>query len=109
MPANANLMFEYSGTLLHAAEARTRLLDGAVHSVPIVCMDIELDNALHSVMHIEQPFPADHHTQAKAAARRLKRGTHITVRVPPLDLRLVVRNASHIHVINEEPQEQPAP
>lgn len=98
-------LLEYSGTLIHAAEARTRLLDGDIHSVPIVCMDIELDNALRSAMHIEQPFPADHHKQSTAAAHRLKKGMHITVQVRPLDVQLVARNASHIHVITE-PQEE---
>lgn len=98
--------FEYSGTLIHGAEARTRLLDGDVHSVPIICMDIELDNALHSLMHVEQAFPADHHPQARAAAHRLKKGTHVTVQVPLLDIRIVARNATHIHVIHEPPPEQ---
>ena len=92
-------LLQWSGTLIHAAEARTRILDGEQHAVPVVCMDIELDNALHNVMHVEQPFPADHFKQAEAAARRLKKGMHVTVDVPPLDLRFTARNVSHIHVI----------
>lgn len=103
------VLFEYSGTLIHAAEARTRVLDGQDHAVPVLCLDIELDNDWHNVMHIEQPFAADQHKQAHAAAHRLKKGMHITVQVPPFDLRLVARNASHIHVINEPTQEPTAP
>lgn len=91
-------LFEYSGTLIHAAEARVRVLDGIV-SVPVICMDIELDNALHNQMHIEQPFPPGHFKQARAAAYRLIKGTRITVQVQPLDIRLVAANAAHIHVI----------
>lgn len=109
MIVTAPAFFEYRGTLLHTAEARTRLLDGDEHSVPVIYMEIELDNSLHSVMHVEQPFPAEHHKEARAAAHRLKKGMHITVQVPPLDLRLVTRNAAHIHVIPDQPQEQPAP
>jgi hypothetical protein len=105
-PANLPLM-EYSGILIHAAEARMRLLDGQSTAVPVICMDIELDNSLHNVMHVEQPFPPDHHKQAHAAAHRLKKGTHVTVQAPLLDLRLVARNAAHIHVI-KEPQEPAA-
>ena len=105
---NPTALLEYSGTLIHAAEARTRLLDGDTHHVPIVCMDIALDNSLHNVMHIEQPFPADHHAQAHARAHSLKKGMHVTVQVPPFDLRLVARNASHIHVTHQ-PQETAAP
>lgn len=94
-------LLQWSGTLLHAAEARTLILDGDSHAVPVLCIDIELDNALHNVMHIEQPFPANHFKEAEAAARRLKKGMHVTVDVPPLDLRFTARNVSHIHVIPE--------
>lgn len=89
---------QWSGTLIQGAEARMRILDGHDHSVPVLCMDIELDNALRNVMHVEQPFQADQHKQAEAAARRLKKGMHITVDVQPLDLRFTARNVSHIHV-----------
>ena len=102
-------VLQWTGTLLHAAEARTRILDGEVHAVPVLCMDIELDNPLRNVMHVEQPFPADQFKQAEAAARRLKKGMSITVDVPPLDLRFTARNVSHIHVIPNQPEPQEAP
>lgn len=104
---SAPVLLQWTGTLIHAAEARTRILDGESHAAPVLCMDIELDNTLRNVMHVEQPFPPEHHKQAEAAARRLKKGMHVTVDVPPLDLRFTARNVSHIHVINE-PQEQAA-
>lgn len=47
-------LLEFSGTLVHAAEARMRMLDGQL-SVPVLCMDIELDNSIRSLMHVEQP------------------------------------------------------
>ena len=99
-PKTAELL-QWSGTLITTATARMRILDQEAHSVPVICMDIELDNALHNVMHVEQPFPADHFKQAEAAARRLKKGMHITVEVPPYDLRFTARNVSHIHVTPE--------
>lgn len=102
-------LLQWSGTLIHAAQARTRILDGQQHAVPVVCMDIELDNALHNVMHAEQPFPVDHFKQAEAAARRLKKGMHVTVDVPPLDLHFTARNVSHIHVVPDHTQEPTAP
>lgn len=91
-------LFEYSGTLVHAAEARTRMLDGET-VVPVLCMDVELDNALHNLMHVEQPFPPNHFKQAEAAAHRLKKGMRVTVQAPLLDMCLIARNAAHIHVI----------
>lgn len=100
-------MAEYSGTLLQRAQARTALLDSQGSAVPVLCMDIELDNSLHNTMHVEQPFPPDHFTQCQAAAYRLKKGMRVTVQAPLVGLRLVARNATHIHVIHE-PQETQA-
>lgn len=93
-------LLEYSGTLVHCAEARTRVLDGQA-TVPVLCLDIELDNAMHTPLHVEQPFPSGHFVQAREAARRLKKGMHVTVQCPAIDLRLVAPNAAHIHVIQE--------
>jgi hypothetical protein len=103
---NAHQLLQWSGTLIHAAEARMRLLDGHSIAVPVLCLDIVLDNTLHNLMHVEQPFPPDHFKQAEAAARRLKKGMRVTVDVPPLDLRFTARNAAHIHVI--KPTKEPA-
>jgi hypothetical protein len=88
---------EYTGTLLHKAEARTAMLDHDGHAVPVLCLDIELDNTLHTHMRVEQPFPSGHHAQAHAAAHRLVKGTRVTVQVPLIGLRLVASNTSHIH------------
>ena len=93
-------LLQWSGTLIHAAQARTAVLDGE-HTVPVLCMDIELDNPLRNIMHVEQPFPADQFKQAESAARRLKKGMHVTVDAPPLDLRFTARNVTHIHIIPE--------
>ncbi len=70
---------EYTGTLLHAAEARTAVLDKEGHTVPVLCMDVVLDNAMRTPLHVEQPFPLDHFAQCKAAAHRLKQGMRVTV------------------------------
>lgn len=95
---------EYTGTLIHPAEARTGRLDPLGQPVPMLCLDIELDSATHNLLHVEQPFPAGQHKQCEAAAHRLKEGTRVTVTAPLVGMRLVARNASHIHVINQ-PQE----
>lgn len=96
-------LVEFSGTLVHAAEARLRVLDGEL-SVPVLCMDIALDNTLHNLMHVEQPFPPNGFKQAEAAAHRFKKGMRVTVQTPALDMRLLARNAAHIHIVkpNEE-------
>lgn len=94
----------YTGTLTHHAEARTKLLDG-VNSVPVLCMDIELNNAAHTPMRVEQPFPALSIEQTRAAAHRLKKGTTVTVEVPLVSVRMAA-TATHVHVIPEPKQEE---
>lgn len=106
MHTSAQPVMEYTGTLTHQAEARTKVLDTEGHSVPVLCMDIELDNALRTPMHVEQPFPAASFEQARAAAHRLKKGMRVTVQAPLVGIRLVAGNATHIHVIPEPEQEE---
>jgi hypothetical protein len=97
---------EFTGTLLHGAEARSAVLDAAGHTVPVLCLDIELDTALHTHMHVEQPFAIGAHAQAVAAAHRLKKGMRVTVQAPLVGVRLVASNTTHIHT-HPEPQEPP--
>lgn len=88
-----------------------RMVDGQPNPLPVLCLDIALDNTQHNHMHVEQLFPATHYQQAVAAAHRLKKGTHISVQTQLLDLQLVTRNAAHIHVTKQpthEPHQEPA-
>jgi hypothetical protein len=91
----------YEGTLLHKAEVRTKLLDGCDHAVPVVCMEVELDNGMHTHMHVEHPYPMGQHDQAAREAAGLKRGKRVSVTAPALDMRLVARNATAVHAIPE--------
>ncbi|EYC52899.1 hypothetical protein AZ34_12015 [Hylemonella gracilis str. Niagara R] len=95
------ITLEYSGTLLHAAEARTKQLDAEGHIAPVLCMEVELDNGMHTHMHVEQFFPLGQEEQCRAAARRHKKGERVTVQAPLVSTRLVV-TASHIQPIKEE-------
>jgi hypothetical protein len=96
----------YTGTLLDKAEVRAKLLDGTEHAVPVVCLNIELDNEMHTHMHVEHPFPMGAHDAAKAEAAKFKRGMRVSVTAPALDMRLVARNAT---AITPQPQEPAAP
>ena len=99
---NATALLEYTGTLIQAAQVRAQVLDAEGHTVLVLCLDIELDNSLHNLMHVEQPFPLNHFPQAKAAANHLKKGMRVTVQAPPIDLRLIARNTAHIHIITQQ-------
>ena len=98
----------HTGVLLHGAEARTKVLEGEGHVVPVLCMDLELDNMYRNRIHVEQPFPAGHFDQARAAAHRLNRGTRVTVQLPIVGMSLS-GTATHIHVINPTEEEQKCP
>lgn len=97
---HTDMLLEYSGTLLQQAEARTDMLDGEGHAVPVLCLDLALDNALHTPLRVKQYFPAGAHAQAHAAAHHYKAGQRITVQVPLLSLRMG-GIAAHIHLTKE--------
>lgn len=99
-PAIQRTVAEYTGTLLHRAEVRTAVLDGEGHSVPVLCMDVELHNDFHTRTHFEQPYPVGHYAQAEAAAHRLKKGAVVTVQAPLVDVRISALNAT---LVSAEP------
>jgi hypothetical protein len=102
------LQLAWQGTLLGSAQARIKPIDGEGHTVPCLCFDIELDNALRNAMHVEQPFPADQYEQAQQAAKALKKGMRVSVQLSALDLRFVARNASAVVISEPEASPQPA-
>ena len=99
--AQTAALIEYSGTLLHAAEARTSVTDREGHMVPVLVFDIELDNSFRTPLHVEQYFPAGHQVQAQAAAHHYKKGQRVTVQVPLLTLRMG-GIAAHINVPKDQ-------
>ena len=97
----AAVVCEYTGTLLSAAEVRTKILGGDSYPVPVLCMELELDNTVHTHAHIEQNFAPGCHSQCEAAARRYKKGDHVTVHASLVDHRLVLPNVHHIQVTHQ--------
>jgi hypothetical protein len=90
----------YTGTLLHRAEVRTAVLDGDGHSVPMLCMDVELHNDFHTRSHFAVPYPIGHYAQAEAKAHGLKKGDQVTVSAPLLDVRLSAHNATLVSTVH---------
>jgi len=108
-PTSGNVpMVQYRGTLTHAAEARTKLLDDSGLAVPVLCLDVELDCNLRNVMHVEQLYEPNEHELVKARAKTLKRGDTVDILVPLIDVRLVARNATLITPI-APPKAEPTP
>lgn len=105
-------LLSYTGTLVADAEARWHVEPGTLRTRPVLCMDLQLDNCVHTLAHVEQQFDHGHHDQVKAAARRYRKGQRVTVQAPLRPLRLVIAQAAHIHIINppvETPAAAPSP
>ena len=100
-------LVEYTGTLVHAAEARTAIHPGDGLTVPVLCLDIELDGGMHNRMHVEQPFPFGHFMQAEAAAHRLKKGMRVTVQTPLQAIKLFALACAHIHTHHDHSESEP--
>lgn len=93
-------LVQLTGVLLHHAEARTRPGDAEGHMVPVLCMDIELETVHRNLFHAEQVFPSQE--ACEWAARRLRKGTRVTVDGPLAAARFTHLHVSHIHVHQPE-------
>lgn len=96
------LSVSYEGTLLRRAEVRTMVLDGAT-SVPVVCMELELDNPLHTRMVARQPFGVGEHSKAQCLAASLKKGARIEVQAPLVGVQLVLPNVAQVSPLPQQP------
>ena len=96
-------MEKYTGTLVENAQCR---IDPTTTTgfLPVLCLELELHNQYATRLHVEQPFRANEYEAARMAARRLKKGMRVTVEAPLVGLRLVARNATHVHVIQDKPE-----
>lgn len=90
-------LLEYRGTLLHSAEARVRV-EGQAPALPVLRFDLAIDHGHHNTLHVEQPWPVGQFDQCSLAAKRLKKGMHLTVQAPLQGMHLTALNAAHIAV-----------
>jgi hypothetical protein len=95
---HASALLEYTGTLTKPAEVRSRIIDTAGHTVPVVCVELEMDNPERTRIHAEQRFDAGQHIQAEHAAKRYTKGERITLHCPIADMSLFAGNTTHIHI-----------
>lgn len=89
---------QYTGTLLRPAQVRTAL-EGDHHSVPVLCMDVALDNALRTHVHVEQTFPAGCHDLCQSAASKHKAGSRVTFTVPLDHIAITARQVTAIQAL----------
>ena len=88
--------FIYSGTLIENAQARHRQIEGGP-LVPVLCLVVQLDTALGTVMRAQQLFPVNHERECEAAAARWKKGMPITIEAPAVGVELAINCVTHVH------------
>lgn len=95
-------LMEWTGTLISDAQARTKAADAQGHMVPVLIVNVRLDNAVErNLLRLEQPFEAGHEAQCEAAARRLRKGMRITSQGPRAHVHIKQEHVLHIHVHNQ--------
>ena len=93
---NGTKMLSWSGTLI--GDAKVRIKTDGDHATPMLCMQIRLDQTLRSYLQVQKPFPQGHFNEAEAAAAGFKKGRHVTVELPAIDLCFTARNVSQIEI-----------
>ena len=92
-----NALAQFAGRIASTPQVRART-DKEGHTVPVLCLELTADGATAAQVHVEQPFPINQFEHCRAAAHRFKPGQHVTIEAPMQALRLVVREAAHIHI-----------
>ena len=96
------LLTEWTGVLMADAQARSKPADDQGHMLPVLVMDVRLDNPTHNHLRVEQPFPAADITQCQAAARRFRKGQRVTVQAPLAHVHIKAEHTAHIHIHTTE-------
>jgi hypothetical protein len=89
---------QFCGVVVRPAEVRFRILASTGDQVPVLCLEVALDNQLWSTSRFEQAFQPGTYKQCKAAARRFKPGMRVTLKAPANGWHLFVPNLQHVHV-----------
>ena len=100
--AEPTLLTQWTGVLIGDAQARTKPIDELGHMLPVLIMDVRLDNPTHNHLRVEQPFAAADMHQCQAAARRFRKGTRVTVQAPIAHVHIKAENTAHIHIHQPE-------
>lgn len=95
---------QYTGTLLRNAQVRTSVQPSDGHTVPVLCLDLQIDNALQTHLHVEQVYPAGCHDLCHTAAKRHKEGLRVCVTVPLEHIHLTAKHVTHIEALPAAPE-----
>lgn len=85
-----DVLITITGTLVHAAEVRTKPVGDGTQSRPVLCLDVApLNKGLRRRIHVEQIFTEATRKNAEARAAELKRGAQVTFTTALTDMRVL--------------------
>ena len=94
---------QYTGTLLSNAHVRSAVLPGDFQTVPVLCLHVEIDNALRTHLHVEQTYPPGCHDLCQAAAKTHREHSRVCVTVPLDHVALTARHVTTIQALPAAP------
>ena len=97
-PQPAHIYIELEAVLVRNAEVRDKPV-GDGHHVPVLCLELSTNRALHQTLHVEQVFTEATRHLADQKAATLKRGGKVRITTNLLDMRVCLPHAEHIESI----------
>ena len=98
------LRLQFSGTLAHDAEVRSKPVGDGQHVLPVLCLDLcGVGPALHA-LHAEQIYSEATRKQAEQLARTLKKGQRVSLSTSLLDMRVFLPHVDSISIDPEKAQ-----
>lgn len=94
---------QYTGTLLRDAQVRNVVVNDG-HTVPVLCLDVELDNALRTHLHVQQTYPAGCHDLCQAAAKNHRERSRVCITAPLDHVAITAKHVTHIQALPVPPK-----
>lgn len=86
---------QFTGTLAHDAEVRSKPVDHGTRVVPVLCLDLRVGQPAHT-LRAEQLYTEATHADAERVARTLKRGQVVCLTTSLLDMRVFLPHVESI-------------
>lgn len=95
----AAILIELKGTLLRNAEVREKPVGDGYHALPVLCLELVTNAALHQTLHVEQVYTENTRHLAAEKAASLKRGAKVSITTNLLDMRVSFPHVERIQVL----------
>lgn len=94
--AEATVLIEFDGKLLHDAEVRSLPVGDGEHVRPVLCLDLAPLSGLHHTICAQQIFTEATRAEAVAAAKTLRKGMRVTLTTPLDGMRIKLPHIARV-------------